>query len=53
MSFISFLEIIKNYNYDIDIMIEAKKKDVAVFNLVRMIKYKTNYKFVDDTSFKL
>ena len=51
--FISFLEIIKNYNYDIDIMIEAKKKDVAVFNLVRMIKYKTNYKFVDDTSFKL
>lgn len=51
--FISFIELIKKYNYDIDIMIEAKKKDVALYNLVRMIKYKTNYKFIDDTSFKV
>ncbi len=51
--FISFIELIKKYNYDIDIMIEAKKKDVALFNLVRMIKYKTNYEFIDETSFRL
>ncbi len=51
--FISFLKLIEIYDYDIDIMIEAKKKDVALFNLVRMLKYKTNYKFIDDTSFKL
>ena len=49
--FINFLELIKNYNYDIDIMIEAKKKDEALFRLIRMLKYKTNYKFIDDTSF--
>lgn len=49
--FISFLELIKNFKYDIDIMIEAKKKDIALFNLVRMIKYKTNYNFIDETSF--
>ena len=50
-AFISFINIIKNYNYDIDIMIEAKKKDSALFNLVRLLKYKTNYNFIDDTTF--
>ena len=49
--FISFMNIIKNYNYDIDIMIEAKKKDEALFNLVRLLKYKTDYEFIDDTTF--
>ena len=32
-------------------MIEAKMKDDALFRLVRELKYKTNYKFIDDTSF--
>ena len=32
-------------------MIEAKMKDDALFRLIRMIKYKDNYKFSDDTSF--
>lgn len=50
-SFINFLEFLKKYNYDIDIMIEAKKKDEALFRLVREIKYKTEYLFLDDTSF--
>ncbi len=50
-SFISFLESIKNLNYDIDIMLEAKMKDDALFRLVRELKYKTNYKFIDETSF--
>lgn len=50
-SFISFLESIKNLNYDIDIMLEAKMKDDALFRLVRELKYKTDYKFIDETSF--
>lgn len=51
--FIEFIESIKEYNNDIDIMIEAKSKDDALFRLIREIKYKTNYKFIDDTSFYL
>lgn len=49
--FICFLEHIKNLNYDIDIMIEAKAKDDALFKLVRELKYKTNYCFIDETTF--
>ena len=32
-------------------MIEAKKKDEALFRLVRELKYKTDFYFLDDTSF--
>ena len=49
--FICFVEKMKCYNRDIDVMIEAKGKDDAVFRLIREIKYKTNYIFVDDTTF--
>ena len=49
--FIKFLEQIKFTNTDIDIMIEAKKKDDALFKLIRELKYKTSYKFIDDTTF--
>lgn len=49
--FISFLESIKHLPYEIDIMLEAKAKDEALFRLVRQLKYKTNYKFIDDTTF--
>ena len=49
--FIKFIEMIKIYNYDVDIMIEAKAKDDAMFRLIREIKYKTNYNFVSDTVF--
>lgn len=49
--FIDFLEHIKNLNYDIDIMIEAKAKDEALFRLIRELKYKSNYKFIDETTF--
>lgn len=51
--FIDFIEIIKKYDTDIDIMLEAKMKDDALFRLVRELKYKTNYEFIDDTSFKV
>lgn len=49
--FISFVEKIKKYNIDVDIMLEAKAKDDALFRLVRELKYKTDYKFIDETSF--
>lgn len=51
--FINFIESIKKYNYNIDIMIEAKEKDEAMFRLIRNLKYKTNYKFIDDTTFEV
>jgi len=50
-SFIDFVEKIKFCNRDFDIMIEAKKKDEAMFKLVRELKYLTDYEFVDDTTF--
>jgi len=49
--FIEFIDKIKHLNFDVDIMIEAKAKDEALFRLVRELKYKTNYKFIDDTTF--
>lgn len=50
-TFIDFIEKIKHLDYDVDIMIEAKKKDEAMFRLIRELKYKTNYKFIDSTTF--
>lgn len=49
--FIKFLNQIKDLDYDLDIMIEAKQKDNALFKLIRELKYKTNYEFIDDTTF--
>lgn len=51
--FINFIEEIKICNRDIDIMIEAKGKDEALFRLVRNLKYKTSYKFIDETTFEV
>ncbi len=51
--FITFLEKIKILDCDIDIMLEAKKKDEALFRLVRELKYKTDYEFIDETTFIL
>lgn len=50
-SFISFMDILKKYDVDVDIMLEAKAKDEALFKLIRELKYKTNYEFIDETSF--
>lgn len=49
--FICFLEMLKRYDRDVDIMIEAKGHDDALFRLIRYIRYKTDYVFVDDTTF--
>ncbi len=51
--FIKFINILKPYNKDVDIMLEAKTKDDAISRLVRELKYKTNYKFIDETTFKI
>lgn len=49
--FIKFINILKKQDKDIDIMLEAKAKDDAVSRLVRYLKYETNYKFLDETTF--
>ena len=51
--FIDFLQILSSYQQDIDIMLEAKGKDEALFRLIRELKYKKNYKFIDETSFEI
>lgn len=51
--FIDFLNKIKFANTNLDIMIEAKAKDDALFRLMRQLKYKTNYSFIDESSFIL
>ncbi len=51
--FIDFLKKIRFIDTNFDIMIEAKAKDDALFRLVRQLKYKTNYIFIDDSSFIL
>ena len=50
-TFIEFLNKIKFINQDFDIMLEAKAKDDALFRLVRQLKCKTNYAFIDDSTF--
>lgn len=52
-SFIQFLNILKQKNQDVDIMLESKAKDDALFRLVRELKYHENYLFLDETSFKI
>lgn len=47
-----FINFIKLIDRDIDVMLEAKAKDDAVFRLVRELKYKTNYIFLDETTIK-
>ena len=49
--FIELLETIKFINSDIDIMLEAKAKDEALFRLIRQLKYEKDYKFIKNTVF--
>lgn len=50
-SFITFINKIKFTNINFDIMLEAKAKDDALYRLIRQLKYKTNYKFIDESTF--
>ena len=49
--FIDFINKIKFTKIDFDVMIEAKKKDDALFRLIRELKYKTDYKIEKNTIF--
>ena len=49
--FIKFINMLKIYNKDVDIMLEAKAKDDALSRLVRELKYKTNYQFLNESTF--
>lgn len=51
--FISFINFLKDLNKDVDIMLEAKGKDEALFGLVRLLKCKSNYFFLDESTFVL
>ena len=50
-SFIAFIERIKFIDRDIDIMLEAKMKDNALYKLVNDLKENTNYEFVNESTF--
>lgn len=39
LEFIAFLKVLKYFEQDIDIMLEAKAKDEALFRLLRLLKY--------------
>lgn len=52
-AFISFLEEMKLFTDELDIMLEAKAKDDALFRLVRELKYKTSYIVIDETTFEV
>ena len=49
--FIIFLNLLKKYNTDTDIMIEAKEKDLSLIKLSMELRYITNYKFIDNSTF--
>ena len=50
--FISFIEKVKEQAVDMDIMVEAKKKDFALFDLVHHLKkQRPNWKWLDASTF--
>ena len=51
IDFINFLEVLKIFDKDIDIMLECKEKDIALFKLVEDIKeIKKEYVWLDKTT---
>lgn len=48
--FMSFINQIRNYDTDIDIMLEAKKKDGALFQLMHDLKKISSIKVIDEAS---
>ena len=52
--FVDFIDKVKIFNTDIDIMLECKEKDIALFQLVDDIKLlRPNYKWIDETTFEV
>lgn len=52
-SFMGFIDKVKYLNRDFDIMIEAKAKDDALYRLVRQLKYRSDYSFIDESTFEI
>lgn len=52
-NFVQFLEIIKKYPGDVDIMLECKGKDEALLRLARQLKFFTHLKFSKQAIFTL
>lgn len=48
-----FIEKIREFNRDFDIMIEAKNKNLALFNLMAHIKEHPKYKVINNASFEI
>lgn len=48
---LDFINFINTLPFDVDIMLEAKAKDEALFRLTRQLKY-YDFKFLDETSFE-
>lgn len=52
--FIKFIEKCKPYEQDLDVMIEAKQKDLALYQLVEDVKsLKPNWEWIDETTIKI
>ena len=51
--FIKFLDLLKKVDEDVDIMLECKMRDMALFKLVRQLKCHSEYTFINETTFKL
>lgn len=52
IEFANFLEVCKIFNTDLDIMLEAKMKDLSLFKLVKDIKrLRPNWKFINESTF--
>ncbi|MCY6484861.1 UV DNA damage repair endonuclease UvsE [Clostridium aestuarii] len=52
--FIEFIEKCKDVNKDLDVMLEAKKKDLALYKLIDDIKnIKKEWKWIDKTTFEI
>lgn len=49
--FFDFLLFLKEVNMDVDIMLECKARDIALFQLVRQLKCKKKLIFINDTVF--
>lgn len=52
--FIAFIEICKKYDRDIDIMLEAKQKDLALFKLMEDLKrLRKDWSYIDNSTFEV
>jgi len=50
--FLSFLDIAKNLGRDFDVMLEAKSKDNALFDLMEKLKGSGKVKIINNSTFE-